>query len=340
MKKWFIFVSLVFTVFSFSGINLVFADEDCNEYQIAVNLGFKLENQAYGKFETQVFELPKPMDNLLISIDVQKSPDSIFRSYASFKDKQTGKWTSFQEFEGEFHFANIHPVTAYQLLFIIRDPKKGTTLIRRFTAQGENLGEEVMQKLSQKPVPYQPGNQWAKPTIVSRQEWGARPPKSSYTPMVADKIIVHHSWSPTQAQYKGAATIRGIQNYHMDDPSTGWIDIGYHFLIGPDGVIYQGRPETDLGAHCKPNTGMIGICMIGDYDPGNDLVNDKMEKSLLDLLSWLSSTYKLDPRSTYYGHRNFSPKTCPGDLVYDRMDFYRSEVFKNIGGTNRVVDED
>ena len=41
--------------------------------------------------------------------------------------------------------------------------------------------------------------------------------------------------------------VRGTQNYHMD--SLGWSDIGYNYLIGDDGRIYEGRGPWRQGAH-------------------------------------------------------------------------------------------
>jgi hypothetical protein len=76
---------------------------------------------------------------------------------------------------------------------------------------------------------------------------------------------------------------------------------------------------------------MIGVCVIGDYDPGKDQNNPKIEAALVDLLSHLSSTYGIDPRVNYFGHRNFSTKSCPGDGVYNRLTEYRDLVIKNIG---------
>ncbi len=217
------------------------------------------------------------------------------------------------------------------MLFVILDFGKGKSAIERFTAQGRHLGEATMNKLLKTPLEFLPARPWPKPKIVSREEWKARPPKGEYKYHTPQKIIVHHTWKPTASQYVGAATIRGIQNYHMDDPTTGWSDIGYHFLIGPDGVIYQGRPENAVGAHCPPNTNMVGVNVIGDYDPGQDPITPAMEKSLIEVLSWLASTYKIDPRSQFYGHRNFSTKSCPGDQVYDRLPPYREKVLENIG---------
>ncbi len=167
----------------------------------------------------------------------------------------------------------------------------------------------------------------AKPPVLSREAWKARPPKGEYTPHTPAAIVLHHTWKPTSAQYLKDATIRGIQNYHMNDNK--WSDIGYHFLIGPEGVIYQGRPETVVGAHSTPNTNYIGICIIGDYDPGQDPLTPESYAALLDLMTWLTSEYGIATQE-FYGHRDFSTKSCPGDSVHHRIDEIKAEVKRRL----------
>ena len=41
--------------------------------------------------------------------------------------------------------------------------------------------------------------------------------------------------------------VRSIQNFHIDD--RGWADIGYHFLVGENGKVYEGRGWDRQGAH-------------------------------------------------------------------------------------------
>jgi hypothetical protein len=166
-----------------------------------------------------------------------------------------------------------------------------------------------------------------KPVVMSREAWRARPPKAEYTVHTPDGIVLHHTWKPSAAQYQKDGTIRGIQNYHMDDNK--WSDIGYHFLIGPDGVIYQGRPETVVGAHSTPNTGKIGICLIGDFDPGQDPVTAESYAALLDLMTWLTSEYGISTQE-FYGHRDYSTKSCPGDGVYTRLNEIKAEVQRRL----------
>lgn len=64
--------------------------------------------------------------------------------------------------------------------------------------------------------------------IVSRAEWGARPPK--YRIPINQKVpfvVIHHSYTPaacfTSEGCKSA--MRSMQKFHQED--RGWADIGY-----------------------------------------------------------------------------------------------------------------
>lgn len=95
--------------------------------------------------------------------------------------------------------------------------------------------------------------------VISRAEWGARPPKS----------IVRVPWSKITGvvfHYSGAdkhQTVRSIQDHCMDN--RGFADIDYNFVIGQDARIYEGRGWNVRGSHVKDfNTPNVGICFIGE----------------------------------------------------------------------------
>ena len=45
-----------------------------------------------------------------------------------------------------------------------------------------------------------------------------------------------------------------------------WIDIGYNFVVGEDGNVYEGRGWERWGDHAPAyNARSIGICIIGDF---------------------------------------------------------------------------
>lgn len=85
-------------------------------------------------------------------------------------------------------------------------------------------------------------------------------------------IVVHHS------DFTDAPGPVVIKDYHL--AVSGFSDIGYHFVISPDGTVYEGRPLHRMGAHAgatreaarglgrdkDPDWGSIGICLDGFFE--------------------------------------------------------------------------
>lgn len=162
-----------------------------------------------------------------------------------------------------------------------------------------------------------------KPKVILRSEWGARPPKYDYSNHpYFNKMTLHHAagWAARSLD-EGKAAVKSIQEFHQD--GRGWSDIGYHFIVDMAGNIYQGRPETVLGAHVGgANTGNIGVCILGCYHPPEtswtclDEMTSETEKSLIHLYSWIADSYDVDP-NVLKGHRDyFGTTACPGDNVW------------------------
>ncbi len=166
-----------------------------------------------------------------------------------------------------------------------------------------------------------------KPKVVSRSQWGARPAKKGYSTHRPNRITIHHTWRPTATNFRGASTVRSIQNYHMD--SNGWSDIGYHFLIGTypssgETIIYQGRPETVIGAHTGgANTNNVGVNIIGDYT--TERLHANSYKNLIHVLAWLCDRYSISPNQIY-GHKDFSATACPGQNIYSKLNQIKKDV--------------
>ncbi len=155
--------------------------------------------------------------------------------------------------------------------------------------------------------------------IVTREEWGARRGSCTSRDGARRRISIHHT--------EGGATdparqLRGVQSYHQ---SKGWCDVGYHFLIGSDGRIYEGRPVELLGAHVRDNNaGNLGISFIGCFHPSEcatpTTITDAMIESAGRLVGTLGDLYGITPSATTVrGHRDQVGTTCPGDLLYPRI---------------------
>lgn len=121
-----------------------------------------------------------------------------------------------------------------------------------------------------------------------------------------EKIIIHCSATPAGRN----VTAGDIDRWHRQ---RGFRSIGYHYVILLDGTISRGRPEAEIGAHCRgQNARSIGICYIGGIDPVTKLPADTrtaaQRRSMLELLRDLRRRY---PSATIHGHREFAPKDCP-----------------------------
>lgn len=151
--------------------------------------------------------------------------------------------------------------------------------------------------------------------IISREEWGARPPKYRIPiPTPTPELWLHHSASASGF----AARIRAIQNFHMDE--RGWPDIAYTFLINHAGYIYEGVPIGYRGTHTAGhNTSGSAICLLGNFN--NVEPTDAAMYSLVELAvhgyreGWWSEGFTGGHRDT----RGADPGDCPGDNLYARL---------------------
>ena len=77
-----------------------------------------------------------------------------------------------------------------------------------------------------------------------------------------DMIVVHCSGSRCNHRY----TLEQLRHDHV--VVNGWRDIGYHFYITLEGVVYPCRPVERMGAHALGyNAHSIGICYEGGLSP-------------------------------------------------------------------------
>jgi hypothetical protein len=180
-----------------------------------------------------------------------------------------------------------------------------------------------------------------KPDAIDQSVWRQGLPEPSYTRSFTnvEHLIVHHSATSNSAT-DYTSVVRNIYLYHTD--VNGWSDIGYNYLVAPDGTIYKGRDpgtgEQDnvRGAHfCGKNSGTMGICLLGEYDSAQPA--EAMLQSLLHLLTWKSDKENLDPLSSsphpantnlrvVAGHRDGCSTICPGDNVYATLPQLRQET--------------
>ena len=167
------------------------------------------------------------------------------------------------------------------------------------------------------------------PPVVSRSSWGALPPDHSarnengfYSNNNVDgwriydseidgayqTVVIHHL---AFYEENDIDTLLEVQSTHRN--RRGWADIAYHFLVGQNGLIYEGRDWHVRGTHVETyNTGSLGICLLGNFmtqSPTAEQLN-----SSLALVKWAGERLNL---SHIASHRDFNPQTqCPGDNLF------------------------
>ena len=166
----------------------------------------------------------------------------------------------------------------------------------------------------------------------SRADWGAdesiNGDSPSFSPVQA--LTVHHTAGSNDPAQDYAATVRAIYSYHVK--TRGWSDIGYQYLVGGDGIVYEGRwaghtstsclydggdgsdfahkTGTDnvvTGAHVANwNTGNVGIALMGCYEPGSTTCTGDTQPpaasvdALESELARLATRHGLDPEGTVH----------------------------------------
>lgn len=152
-------------------------------------------------------------------------------------------------------------------------------------------------------------------------------------------IVIHH----TETEYKTSLeSMQAIYKYHA--LSRGWGDIGYNYVIGYDGEIYEWKAWGDytVWAHALYNNrGTVGIALMGNMN--NHDITDAQLLSLQKLILFLTKKYGIDltknidfhkeckgekcsvPMTSFsdkpiVGHRDVWYTACPGDYLDKRIE--------------------
>lgn len=182
------------------------------------------------------------------------------------------------------------------------------------------------------------------PGSIDQTIWraGLPDPVGNPSPTVVKHVILHHAaGSNSDTNYTNT-----VRNYYLLHTQTnGWDDIGYNYLVAPNGTIYNGRDgfqygdDNVIGAHmCARNTNTMGICLLGNYHNTGVLPSDTAIASINQLITWKlfkeqllnpfdSSLHPVNNPVGYLGviagHRegcNAGYTECPGEQYFQSID--------------------
>ncbi|XP_054434644.1 N-acetylmuramoyl-L-alanine amidase [Pteronotus mesoamericanus] len=157
------------------------------------------------------------------------------------------------------------------------------------------------------------------PPIHPRCRWGAAPYRGLPTQLRLPLgfLYVHHTYvpaSPCTTFARCAANMRSMQRFHQD--TQGWDDIGYSFVVGSDGYVYEGRGWHWVGAHTRGhNSRGFGVAFVGNYTA--ELPAEAALSTVRDVLPRCAvRAGLLRPDYVVLGHRQLVRTDCPGDALF------------------------
>lgn len=148
--------------------------------------------------------------------------------------------------------------------------------------------------------------------IVSRDDWGSKPQPMPTTRRHVPKLItIHHAGVLWKAGTDPAQSVRNLQRFSQNEKK--WPDVPYHFMIAPDGRVFEGR---DLSYEPDSNTkyplnGVLNIELMGNFEEQRVSVEQLRATALL--IAKLCRELQLDP-ATIRGHGDAAQgqTVCPG----------------------------
>ncbi len=156
---------------------------------------------------------------------------------------------------------------------------------------------------------------WAQPQhFVPRDQWGSQPqPMPTNLQHVPQRIVLHHSGVLWKEGDDPFLKIRALQLWGQREKH--WPDLPYHFLIDPQGQVFEGRElryRPDSNTEYDLN-GVINVELWGNFD--EQKVTPQALDATVQLLAWLRDQHGLEVLST---HRSQAPgqTSCPGEDLF------------------------
>ena len=135
-----------------------------------------------------------------------------------------------------------------------------------------------------------------------------------------ERITIHHTGVLRSTKRPTAELVRNLQSFSQSDgkladgrSKTAWADVPYHFYVGRDGTIVEGR---DAGFAGDTNTrydpaGHLAIAVSGNYEEQE--LSDAQRASLVALVEWAAA--KHDVPADRIGGPSVTPYPPPGVLA-------------------------
>jgi N-acetyl-anhydromuramyl-L-alanine amidase AmpD len=172
--------------------------------------------------------------------------------------------------------------------------------------------------------------------LLTRAEWGAAAPVERMHRHSPRRITIHHTATRQAPQRSTADKLRALQRFSQQRSALAdgrikepWADVPYHFYIGVDGVVAEGRALRFAG---DSNTsydlrGQIQIVLEGNFE--EEQPSEAQFRSLWKLTWALVHQWRVAPEHIF-GHKDHAPTACPGDVLYRWLPMMRDHLVEHL----------
>lgn len=172
------------------------------------------------------------------------------------------------------------------------------------------------------------------PPFINRKlsiaEWDSYVAGYNFGRLAPSRLVLHHTYVPTEAQWNGLSTMRGMQRFYA---GKGWT-AGPHMYCGPDG-IWLATPMSQIGIHAGTGNGSlakgwysIGLEMVGYFD--KVLPAGAVWENAKAVMAGLAKRLGIPPRQLISFHRDYTnQKSCPGWAVTKEWVWGEVEAYMN-----------
>ena len=336
----------------------VLADGEIQTDRYSLVLPADARSAVTGPLETGVVEAARPFSFLVIQVYGTLPAGTLLQ--VEVRTAAAEVWSEWQPVESGGDQVTPTPDSpVFDGLFVALNAAERRWQLRLTPGAGPDGGQATLERIditaletvTRRPIqPGLPDRKSAQPAIVRRTDWGC--PDGDASPNAPPEhhpvthLVIHHTaTSNVLAPGKvWADTVRAIWQFHA--VSRGWGDIGYNYLIDPDGAIYEGRAGGDdvIGFHDAANHGSMGVSLLGSF--GGVPPTGAALNALTRLLIWKSGQRGINPVgsalypgcrdacttgngvvATILGHRDvFGTTVCPGRAFYDLLPSIRSQI--------------
>lgn len=161
--------------------------------------------------------------------------------------------------------------------------------------------------------------------VLTRSDWGAQAPVLPMRAHRIERLTIHHTGTSQNFTRTVAQKLLGLQLFSQREDSLAsgrrkpaWADVPYHFYVGVDGVVGEGRDWNyagDTNTEYDP-AGHLLVVVEGNFQ--RDSLTTEQRRTLDRLVPSLARRFSLLP-DKLASHRDYAQTECPGANLYSEL---------------------